>query len=374
MPADMIVAAHGNFDRCSCIETGEEVDVEEVRAAIAHGKEGEEGWQAMAERHGGLVKPDIVFFGEALPERFFDLARSDFEVCDLLIILGTSLKVHPFASLVGLVAADVPRLLINREVVGTQGQPLLEMLGFIDPKALDFDEHSRYRDALFLGDTDKAVHQLAMCLDAASAAASCSPEQEAKSSTATSAATSAASAASAITSSASATSVEPPTEGELPTSADDATPSPSESWVAALQRRIDSQPPPPSKPPLWVSACSSSSAHTSAEPEPEPDAAEPAAATLPTAAEVKGAVLLPSMGMEAGEGEAGEGAAGDQVAESGKGGESGRGDLGGGSAGGGDAAEEHARTCPCPTVVVNEEPGEEFWPLEEPEPKVARLA
>ena len=32
---------------------------DEVRAAISHGKEGERGWLAMAERHGGLVKPDI---------------------------------------------------------------------------------------------------------------------------------------------------------------------------------------------------------------------------------------------------------------------------------------------------------------------------
>ena len=59
MPPDMIVAAHGNFDRCSCIEDGHEVPVDEVRAAISHGKEGERGWLAMAERHGGLVKPDI---------------------------------------------------------------------------------------------------------------------------------------------------------------------------------------------------------------------------------------------------------------------------------------------------------------------------
>ena len=56
--------------------------------------------------------------GEPLPERFFQLAESDLRECDLLIILGTSLKVHPFASLVGLVADDVPRLLINREQVG----------------------------------------------------------------------------------------------------------------------------------------------------------------------------------------------------------------------------------------------------------------
>ena len=52
------------YVRCSCIETGDSVPIEEVRAAIAQGKEGEEGWLAMAERHGGLVKPDIVFFGE----------------------------------------------------------------------------------------------------------------------------------------------------------------------------------------------------------------------------------------------------------------------------------------------------------------------
>ena len=33
LPVDKIVAAHGNFDRCSCIDTGVEVPVEEVRAA-----------------------------------------------------------------------------------------------------------------------------------------------------------------------------------------------------------------------------------------------------------------------------------------------------------------------------------------------------
>lgn len=94
LPASMTVAAHGNFDRCSCIDTGVSVDVEEVRTAIAHGKHGPAGWLAMAERHGGLVKPDIVFFGEQLPARFFDLAEPDFAQCDLLIILGTSLKVR----------------------------------------------------------------------------------------------------------------------------------------------------------------------------------------------------------------------------------------------------------------------------------------
>ena len=42
---------------------------------------------------GGLVKPNIVFFGEALPERFFSSSADDMPECDLLIVLGTSLKV-----------------------------------------------------------------------------------------------------------------------------------------------------------------------------------------------------------------------------------------------------------------------------------------
>lgn len=112
---DRVVAAHGNFDSATCITTGKKVDVDEVRDSILAG---ESGWKAMAEKHGGLVKPDIVFFGESLPERFFRHAKADFPQCDLLIVMGTSLKVQPFASLVDNVSSTTPRLLINREEVG----------------------------------------------------------------------------------------------------------------------------------------------------------------------------------------------------------------------------------------------------------------
>ena len=63
-----------------------------------------------------MVKPDIVFFGENLPERFFKCVRDDFKQCDLLIVLGTSLVVQPFASLIDRVGPHCPRLLINMEV------------------------------------------------------------------------------------------------------------------------------------------------------------------------------------------------------------------------------------------------------------------
>ena len=43
------------------------------------------------------VKPNIVFFGEQLPQRFFDEAEIECLFSDLLICMGTSLEVYPFA-------------------------------------------------------------------------------------------------------------------------------------------------------------------------------------------------------------------------------------------------------------------------------------
>ena len=236
LPKEMIVAAHGNFDGASCVETGAAVPVEEVRAAVAHGKDGPGGWLAMAERHGGLVKPDIVFFGEPLPERFFRLAEADLHECDLLVILGTSLKVQPFASLVGIAPDHVPRLLINREEVGTDEQPLVKYLGFIDDKALHLDPERQYRDAFYGGDCDNGVRELARLLDEVAAAggeaaAAAAEDDEAKT-----------------------------------------------TWVAALEHRIASQAPPPrrppSPPPVAAAAAASGSASTDDPPKEEQVAVE----------------------------------------------------------------------------------------------------
>jgi NAD-dependent SIR2 family protein deacetylase len=141
LPKDKVVAAHGNFDGAHVVGTHAPVPVEEVREA-AFG--GEQEWAALAQRHGGLVKPDIVFFGEQLPARFFECASTDFPAATLLIVLGTSLAVHPFAALVMQTRHGVPRFLINRERVG-------ENLG------LDFD---RGADGFEPGDCDDAVRRL----------------------------------------------------------------------------------------------------------------------------------------------------------------------------------------------------------------------
>jgi len=40
------------------------------------------------------MKPEITFFGEALPEAFFKAMAKDVDRCDLVVVVGTSLKVR----------------------------------------------------------------------------------------------------------------------------------------------------------------------------------------------------------------------------------------------------------------------------------------
>lgn len=49
---------------------------------------------------GGLIRPDIVFYGEALPYKVFEKAIDAISHCDVLIVAGTSLNVYPAASLI----------------------------------------------------------------------------------------------------------------------------------------------------------------------------------------------------------------------------------------------------------------------------------
>uniref|UniRef100_A0ACB8FT37 NAD-dependent protein deacetylase sirtuin-2 n=1 Tax=Sphaerodactylus townsendi TaxID=933632 RepID=A0ACB8FT37_9SAUR len=108
-----------------------------------------------------VVKPDIVFFGESLPSRFFSLTQSDFRNVDLLIIMGTSLQVQPFASLVSRVPTNTPRLLINKEKTG-ESEPLMALMGF--GCGMDFDSEKAYRDVAWLGDCDEGCLALAELL------------------------------------------------------------------------------------------------------------------------------------------------------------------------------------------------------------------
>jgi NAD-dependent deacetylase sirtuin 1 len=80
----------------------------------------------------GIVKPDIVFFGESLPRRFHDSIKSDEGEADLVLVMGSSLKVNPVRSIVGRFNKDTPMILINREPVGRPHKFDVELLGYSD--------------------------------------------------------------------------------------------------------------------------------------------------------------------------------------------------------------------------------------------------
>ena len=56
-----------------------------------------------------LTKPDIVFFGEMLPQRFHMLSEVDCSKAELLICIGTSLEVYPFAGIADSIPYGRPR-------------------------------------------------------------------------------------------------------------------------------------------------------------------------------------------------------------------------------------------------------------------------
>ncbi|OUT21144.1 hypothetical protein CAS74_003258 [Pichia kudriavzevii] len=79
----------------------------------------------------GVMKPDITFFGENLPDRYHDTIKEDIEKCDLLITIGTSLKVAPVSEIVNRIPAHVPQILINRDPIN-HCEFDVEFLGYCD--------------------------------------------------------------------------------------------------------------------------------------------------------------------------------------------------------------------------------------------------
>ncbi|KAI8153420.1 NAD-dependent protein deacetylase hst1 [Colletotrichum sp. SAR 10_70] len=66
----------------------------------------------------GVMKPDITFFGEALPDEFSRrLTEHDREKVDLVIVIGTSLKVTPVSEIVSWLPGNIPQIYISRQAV-----------------------------------------------------------------------------------------------------------------------------------------------------------------------------------------------------------------------------------------------------------------
>jgi len=66
---------------------------------------------------GGILKPNVTFFGQVLPDNVSRCLEADRKKVDALIVIGTSLSVAPISKVIGYLPANIPRILINRTIV-----------------------------------------------------------------------------------------------------------------------------------------------------------------------------------------------------------------------------------------------------------------
>ena len=98
-----VIELHGNLRHCHCMICHKSYDISAVmetegvpRCKICH----------------GIIKPDMVLYGEKLDKRLIEKATAYIRKADMLIVGGTSLTVNPAVSLVH-ECRDKPLVIIN---------------------------------------------------------------------------------------------------------------------------------------------------------------------------------------------------------------------------------------------------------------------
>jgi len=104
---------HGNIERNYCMECGKTAGNDEVLAAPGVPR---------CRACGGMIRPDVVWFGEMLPEDAWDLSVRAAKSSDVFLSIGTSAVVYPAASL-PLLARDHGACLVE---INPERTPLTE--------------------------------------------------------------------------------------------------------------------------------------------------------------------------------------------------------------------------------------------------------
>jgi len=91
--SESVIEVHGSIETSSCLDCGTVFGLDDVDGLF------DERGVAICSECGGAVKPDVVLFGELLPEEAMAEATELAEDTDLMLCVGSSLAVHPVAGL-----------------------------------------------------------------------------------------------------------------------------------------------------------------------------------------------------------------------------------------------------------------------------------
>lgn len=84
-----VVEYHGNFQRFYCAGCGKQASLQEIR------QQANQQIPVICESCQGMIRPDVVFFGEPIPQQAQAMSVKLMKRADLLIIAGTSGEVAP---------------------------------------------------------------------------------------------------------------------------------------------------------------------------------------------------------------------------------------------------------------------------------------
>ncbi|KAF9112553.1 NAD-dependent histone deacetylase sir2 [Mortierella sp. AM989] len=145
-----VLQCHGSFATASCIRCKHQVPGDAIKESIFKQQIAycnvcrtpsptpqsvftESNIKSIDEHDVGaaVMKPDIVFFGERLPTAFNDSFDEDRDKADLLIVIGSSLKVAPVSDIMHQLPRNIPQILINRTPI-THMEFDVQLLGNCD--------------------------------------------------------------------------------------------------------------------------------------------------------------------------------------------------------------------------------------------------
>ncbi|KAJ3548913.1 hypothetical protein NM688_g5240 [Phlebia brevispora] len=130
-----VLQCHGSFATASCINCHHHVPGVAIeddilnqrrrqRKKTTKKKKNAAPWESDGEEEPdvpayppGIMKPDITFFGEKLTDDFDKALIEDRPLVDLLLVIGTSLKVSPVSEILTHLPHSVPQILINKTPV-----------------------------------------------------------------------------------------------------------------------------------------------------------------------------------------------------------------------------------------------------------------
>ena len=116
-----VLACHGTLATASCLRCGHRVTASALLPAIEAGDVARCAQRRCERRRDAVLKPDVTFFREELPAGVAKALPTDAGAADLLLVIGSSMRVAPVAEVPRMLQPGTPAVLINAEPLGGRG-------------------------------------------------------------------------------------------------------------------------------------------------------------------------------------------------------------------------------------------------------------